>query len=169
MLTGAKKSVSKKARREKSICITDLHVHLRLHIYSFLNGELWGEGRDEIFRSFDFLWDFPYCPGIPKEPFAIITTVACILGDLDALQYLNSIPANPWVPERCTHETKNYKCFQWAKRSHFPWNEWTFNAAIRKGGTQMIKIAAWLHKNGCPFTEKTFRIAVESGNMDILE
>jgi hypothetical protein len=116
------------------------------------------------------------------EPYTIETSFASTVGDLELLQYLQDMPENPWQVQKCNTEDKrdlfyilnaimlgydNYKSFQWARRSRFPWNQWTFEVAMRKGlDLQTLK---WLHKKGCPLSTDTFAIAASHRDLNVLQ
>jgi hypothetical protein len=170
--------IVKKARVVRPPRITDIAVPIRLHIYGFLNkddvhlpyhygGKMYGKVR-HLFAKFD--------------PFMIETAFASTLGDLELLQYLQGMPENPWQFHKCDTEDKrklfyilnaltlgygNYKSFQWARRSKFPWNEWTFEVAMRKALD--LQILQWLHKKGCPLSEDTFAIAASHRDLNVLQ
>jgi len=116
------------------------------------------------------------------EPYAIETAFASILGDLELLQYLHTLPENKWIPEKCTNGLDkdffhllsalivwngHWKTLDWARRHNFHWDEWSFNAAIHQGFN--FAIIKKLHQIGCPWSEWSFALAVEAYDLNVLK
>jgi hypothetical protein len=182
---------NKKARLPKPLRITDLNVHIRLHIYGFLNvQDLDAHYPGNRIRNPQIVeshwgWDTivtktPWTDSM--ELYTIETAFASILGDLELLQYLHSLPDNKRVPEKCISGKEkdffhllsalmvrngNWKTMNWARSNNFHLNDWSFNAAIDKGFE--LPILRKLHQVGYPWSEYSFAVAVRKCDLNVLK
>jgi hypothetical protein len=177
---------SKKPRVERKIHFTTLRLHTRLVIYDYV-------GRDIKLPTIDFSDYYLFSARLfhlylddrndPRSCYGRMSVVACVFGDLEALQYLNEIPCNPFVPGRydgllhkdCNMESICYilacnghwNALKWAVMKQYPCEKYTLKAAVM-GGADTATLS-WLQSSGCKFQSRaTFVAAIKRGDIDVM-
>jgi hypothetical protein len=152
--------------------ITGLNVDIRLHIYGFLNQndtKIIHEDKDDYYLYDSPQWNTLTNPRIPVKPYEIEIAFACIVGDLEVLQYVHGFSDTLAVPDEVESDVDNYypydasshlalfyrinallvchrnwKTLLWAREMNFPSDEWSLNIAILTGVDE--RILKWLHR-----------------------
>jgi hypothetical protein len=177
--------------------ITDMNVDIRLHIYGFLNQndtKIKYEDKDGYYMYSYPQWKALTDPRIPLLPLEIEIAFACVVGDLEVLQYVHSFSDTLVVPDELESDAdddynasshlalfyrinallvchRNWKTLLWAREMKFPWDEWSLNIAILTGVDE--RILKWLHRRGCPWSSPdmslTFEYAVGCCSLDFIK
>jgi hypothetical protein len=201
---------NKKARCPRPPRLRDLAAPVRLHIYGFLNKKdtyiEYDEDKDDYclcnFEEWNDLIgphpvsNYPQYEALTVKSFEIEIAFACIVGDLEVLQYVHSFSDTLSVPEEVAERDvgeyeknlhlvlfyrinalliyhRNWKTLRWAREMQFPWDEWSFNIAILTGVDE--RILKWLHRRGCPWSSPssflcmTFVFAVGCCSLDFIK
>jgi hypothetical protein len=142
--------------------ITDVKIHSRLHIYSFVGNDV--KTRDDSNRNKD------------------LGLVISAFGDLEAFQYFNEITAenniapgfifgihkDRWpIVGYYLGRDQHWKCLQWMVKNNCSKHEYVFRGAL-KGGAD-LEMLKWLHSMGCAVTEETFAHAAYYGNIEMMQ
>jgi hypothetical protein len=116
------------------------------------------------------------------KPYEIEILFACIVGDLEVLQYVQSFSDTLAVPDEVESDAnddydasshlalfyrinallvchRNWKTLVWAREMKFPWDEWSLNIAILTGVDE--RILKWLHRRGCPWSSPDMSLTFE--------
>jgi hypothetical protein len=151
----------------KEINITDVKIHSRLHIYSFVGSDVKATHNDNYG---------------PKD----MRRVASVFGDLEVLQYLTEITDDTLALESSSGSHKerwkepwdkigdilgrnqHWKCLKWLVGKKYSNHEFIIRGAIRGGAD--LEMLKWLHSMDCKVTEGTFVFAAYYiGNIEILQ
>jgi hypothetical protein len=133
-------------------------------------------------------------PRDPLLPLEIEIAFACVVGDLEVLQYVHGFSDTLAVPDEIESDAdddynasshlalfyrinallvchRNWKTLVWAREMKFPWDEWSLNIAILTGVDE--RILKWLHRRGCPSSSPdmslTFEFAVGCCSLDFIK
>jgi hypothetical protein len=188
---------NKKARSVRLPRLTDIAAHVRLHIYGFLNQndtKIIYEDKDGYDVRNVPQWQSLTYPRIPVKPYEIEIAFACVVGDLEVLQYVHGFSDTLAVPDKLESDPddyyntrshlglfyrmsallichRNWKTLRWARQMKFPWDEWSFNIAILTGVDE--RILKWLRRRGCPWSPLdlcvTFEYAVGCCSLDFIK
>jgi hypothetical protein len=171
---------SKKPRIERKLHFTTLKLHTRLVIYDYVGKDIKLPALSCTSNYFRYL--FLNDRNDPRSCYGHMTVMACVCGDLEALQYLHGIAENPFVPGRyegllhkkCNMERLCYilacnghwKALKWAVTKQYPCENYVLKGAVMGGAD--VAMLEWLQSKGCQHSTTVFVAAVKRGDIDVM-
>jgi hypothetical protein len=167
-------------RSARTISITDVKMHNRLHIYDFVGFDF---NLDAYLELNQFGGDYIKEDDNNLKMYARIGHAAAIFGDLEALEYLTEIDDNPLSPNRVRVEHRYIlkwmyyllgRCQHWkglkivVQKKYFADETGNLVGGAIRGGANM-EILKWLLSMGCIADHWTFIYAAEYGNIEIMK